>query len=838
MRFQCPYCRNVVAVENSDLGLDVQCGHCSEVVTVPKSRISPGCLIADFIVQEELGRGGMGVVYLSHQISLDRLSALKVLADQYANDAEFVVGFIKEARAAAKLNHPHIVQAYAVGEDEGVFYFAMENVEGETMKEVQRREKIISVDKAVMVIQQIAEALDYAWKEAKLVHRDIKPDNIMMTKKGAAKLADLGLARIAGDTDDSESDEVMGTPQYISPEHLTGAPMDVRSDIYSLGATFFHMITGRFAFEGKSAAEIAKKHLQEQAQPAIEVNPDIPQEVSDIIMKMMEKNPKKRYQDAETLVDDLRIARRGKGQTSVASASKSKEAGISTSTSMTATGTRTKIKTTHTKKTETISATGTHSTLLKEKDEQDAVRSKKILRVCVIFVLCAIIGAAIVFMGPVDVKKENKRGSSAKTGTTQSTVEATVEEPQLLTDMSALLKLRESDESAFIKGCQTFFSETASPTDPKEAIAYNELNAFFVIADENDKLAKKREAIRKAHIDKIELAEKAEKEKAEKEKAELEKARQQAIADEIAEQKEKLISKFSELKEAFDAKQSEALAELKERSTSKKWQQLDKVITLAKAHDYDKALEGIEKRKSSLEERYNDLKTIQQAELERHIKTLSFWIETVKNDDTKQALTKIKNEHGEDDKAKKALDAALEESKLIFEQTRTIITGAQSLWSILYDSGTSLEGVQLEINNSIAHVSSIKDDSIILQFSSENKVRETFSELPSKQFYRLVTKAANIAELESSVIFSYYLCNATHSAMSLEAEDELKVLGYKLLIVHYTNLSKISTSKSLLEKKIKYLETKFKADFSDEAEAFDFGTESSGDDSGSDSPSS
>ncbi|OGV32437.1 MAG: hypothetical protein A2020_01950 [Lentisphaerae bacterium GWF2_45_14] len=312
MRFQCPFCRGLVAVENSDLGIDVQCGHCGEVVTVPYSRVATGAVIADFIILEELGRGGMGVVYLAHQISLDRSAAVKILADSYINNAEFVVNFIKEARAAAKLNHPHIVQAYAVGEDEGIFYFAMENIDGETMKSVLKREKVIPLDMATSIIQQIAEALDYAWKEQKLIHRDIKPDNIMLTRNGRAKLADLGLSRVAGELDDAEGDEVMGTPQYISPEHLTGAPMDIRSDIYSLGATFFHLITGKFPFEGKTATEIARKHLEEKLVPPHLVNPEIPQDVSQVIVKMMEKNIKRRYQDAQELVEDLRLLRRGK----------------------------------------------------------------------------------------------------------------------------------------------------------------------------------------------------------------------------------------------------------------------------------------------------------------------------------------------------------------------------------------------------------------------------------------------------------------------------------------------------------------------------------------------
>ncbi len=313
MRFQCPECHEIVSVDHAEAGSNVQCGRCQKVVPVPASRTAPGAVIADFIIIKELGRGGMGIVYLSHQISLDRSAALKVLAESYANNTEFVVGFIKEARAAAKLNHPHIVQAYAVGEDEGLYYFAMENVDGKTMKEVLAEKKIIPIEEATQIIQQIAEALDYAWKEQRLVHRDIKPDNIMLTNNGKAKLADLGLARVAGDKDEKEdSDEVMGTPQYISPEALLGEPMDIRSDIYSLGATFYQFVTGQFPFNGNTASEIAKKHITDPLIPPVKVNPSVPQNVSDVIVKMMEKDPNKRYQDGETLVEELRNIRKNR----------------------------------------------------------------------------------------------------------------------------------------------------------------------------------------------------------------------------------------------------------------------------------------------------------------------------------------------------------------------------------------------------------------------------------------------------------------------------------------------------------------------------------------------
>ena len=309
MRFQCPVCKGIVAVDNTDLGLPVQCGLCNEIVTVPDSRVAPGAVIGDFIIQQELGRGGMGVVYLSHQISLDRSAALKVLSDQLANDSQFVNNFIREARAAAKLNHSYIVQAYAVGEDEGVFYFAMEDIGGKTMKDVLAEQKKLPCDQALLIVQQIAEALNYAWVEQKLIHRDIKPDNIMLTASGRAKLSDLGLASIGEETHSENSDEIMGTPQYISPEHLTGAPTDGRSDIYSLGATLYHFVTGRFPYNGKTVNEIAAQHLHGTLIPPHKVNPEIPLDVSRLIMRMMERNPQNRYQSAAELLDDIRAIR-------------------------------------------------------------------------------------------------------------------------------------------------------------------------------------------------------------------------------------------------------------------------------------------------------------------------------------------------------------------------------------------------------------------------------------------------------------------------------------------------------------------------------------------------
>ena len=326
MRFQCPLCKEQLLIDDTEAGAMVQCSHCGKNVTVPSSRTAPGSIIGDFIIIREIGRGGMGIVYLAHQISLDRPAALKVLSDSYANNADFVVGFIKEARAAAKLNHPNIVQAYAVGDDDGIYYFAMEHVDGETMKNILAREKVIPVDRAIDIIRQIAEALDYAWQEEKLVHCDIKPENIMLTSGGRAKLADLGLAKVGNETSISEQgDTVMGTAYYISPEQMSGGVLDNRTDIYSLGATFYQFLTGKFPYDGASLSEIAQQHVDGTLVPPSQVNPAIPENVSLVVVKMMAKDPAERYQSAGELAEDLARIKRGQ-EPSVGKASGGKAA--------------------------------------------------------------------------------------------------------------------------------------------------------------------------------------------------------------------------------------------------------------------------------------------------------------------------------------------------------------------------------------------------------------------------------------------------------------------------------------------------------------------------------
>ena len=306
IRFQCPHCRGIVASEVWEAGVATVCAYCSKEVTMPVDRVSPGVVIGDFLLIRKLGEGGMGIVYLAHQLSLDRPAAIKILNAAFSQQTDAVQGFIREARSAAKLNHQNIVQAYAVGEDDGIYYLAMEYIDGKTMKTVLQECKKLSPRRAAEIIMQVAEGLECAWNEQKLIHHDIKPDNIMQCANDRVKLTDLGLACAQGEDGNDDSNEVVGTMQYISPEQLTGVATDTRSDIYSLGATFYHFVTGQFPYNGENTDEIARQHIYGKLVPPKDINPDLPQILNDIIVKMMAKTPEERYQNCRDVAAALK----------------------------------------------------------------------------------------------------------------------------------------------------------------------------------------------------------------------------------------------------------------------------------------------------------------------------------------------------------------------------------------------------------------------------------------------------------------------------------------------------------------------------------------------------
>lgn len=269
--------------------------------------------VPGYQILQKIGAGAMASVYKARQLSLDRIVAIKVLPARLSEDPEFVARFQKEGRAAAKLNHNNIVQAIDVGEYAGHHYFIMEFVDGKTVYDVMATKRVYEEKEALRLIIQIARALEHAHAKG-FIHRDVKPKNIMITKDGTAKLADMGLARQAADAEAAEAEKgrAYGTPYYISPEQIRGVvDVDFRADIYSLGATFYHMITGKVPFDGPSPTAIMHKHLKEPLVPPDHVNTKISTGIAEVIERAMAKDREVRYQSTTDLLLDLERVQRG-----------------------------------------------------------------------------------------------------------------------------------------------------------------------------------------------------------------------------------------------------------------------------------------------------------------------------------------------------------------------------------------------------------------------------------------------------------------------------------------------------------------------------------------------
>ena len=267
----------------------------------------PTKVIGGYELLAKVGTGGMGAVYKARQASLDRVVALKILPPRLARDQDFLARFFREARAAGRLNHPNVVAGIDVGEADGYFYFAMEYVEGETVGDILRRDGGLSETRSIEIVRQVAGGLAHAHKQ-NLIHRDIKPDNILIDADGAAKLCDLGLARSTVDEDATvtQAGTAIGTPFYIAPEQARGErDLDARTDVYGLGATLFHMVAGVPVFEGQTSAVIMAKHLNEPPPELSKVAEGTGAGLSAVVAKCLEKEPGRRYQSMTNLVDDL-----------------------------------------------------------------------------------------------------------------------------------------------------------------------------------------------------------------------------------------------------------------------------------------------------------------------------------------------------------------------------------------------------------------------------------------------------------------------------------------------------------------------------------------------------
>jgi len=263
--------------------------------------------LGHYDIVAELGRGGMGVVYKGHESSLNRYVAIKVLADSLAHDEAVKERFLREARSMAALNDPHIIQIYFIGEDEGgQTYFVMEFVEGESLGSMLKREGKLSVEQSAKVIYQTALGLSTAHDRG-VVHRDIKPGNLMITSRGSVKIADFGIALSNHDLSKklTTTGEFVGTPGYLSPEVCLGKPVDQRSDIFSLGIVMFEMLTGRMPFTDESPLGLMLEVVKAEIPDVREINHDVDPEIARILDRMIAKDPNERYQNCHDLVAEL-----------------------------------------------------------------------------------------------------------------------------------------------------------------------------------------------------------------------------------------------------------------------------------------------------------------------------------------------------------------------------------------------------------------------------------------------------------------------------------------------------------------------------------------------------
>jgi serine/threonine-protein kinase len=255
-------------------------------------------------ILSRVGGGGMALVYKAHDVLLNRKVAVKVLRQQFVNDEEFIRRFRREAQSAAALSHPNVVSIYDVGQEDDTHYIVMEYVEGHNLNEIIQERAPLQVQEAVRIAAQICDALDHAHQNH-IIHRDIKPHNILIGNNGRVKVTDFGIARAVTSSTITHTGSVVGSVHYFSPEHAKGINTGEKSDLYSLGIVIYQMLTAKLPFLGESPISVALKHLQESFEDPRLVNPHIPQSVENIILKAMRKNPAERYATARDMQEDL-----------------------------------------------------------------------------------------------------------------------------------------------------------------------------------------------------------------------------------------------------------------------------------------------------------------------------------------------------------------------------------------------------------------------------------------------------------------------------------------------------------------------------------------------------
>ncbi|NOY80694.1 MAG: protein kinase, partial [Kiritimatiellaeota bacterium] len=304
VEFSCSECGAVLEAD-AELGGGISpCPNCGTLLLVPAPAIRPGTTIGGFYIERKLGAGAMGEVYLATQLTIEREVALKVLPPALVQDPGSLERFLREVRLAGSLEHPNIVAVHAAGEDQGVYYLAMSFVRGVSLQDHIEKDGPLSEKRALEITRKIADALAYAWNRHRLVHRDVKPANIMIDEDGEPKLLDLGLAkRTAVDIGMTAAGLVVGTPSFMSPEQADPArEVDFRADMYSLGATLYTLATGKRPFPGKTAQEVLRKVARGLRVEPKAVNPGLSDACNDLIVKMMARKPSQRFTTWEACI--------------------------------------------------------------------------------------------------------------------------------------------------------------------------------------------------------------------------------------------------------------------------------------------------------------------------------------------------------------------------------------------------------------------------------------------------------------------------------------------------------------------------------------------------------
>lgn len=272
------------------------------------SMIIKGQMINDrYQIIRTIGEGGMANVYLAHDTILDRNVAVKILRGDLADDEKFVRRFQREAIAASSLTHPNIVGMYDVGEDDGKYFIVMEYIDGKTLKSLIKKRGALTLPEVIDIMLQLTDGIACA-HDSYIIHRDIKPQNVMILDDGMVKITDFGIAMALNNNELTQTNSVMGSVHYLPPEQANGSGSTIKSDIYSLGILMYELLTGKLPFKGDNAVEIAIKQMKEPIPSVCKINPEIPQSIENIILKACAKNPKNRYENVREMREDIKTA--------------------------------------------------------------------------------------------------------------------------------------------------------------------------------------------------------------------------------------------------------------------------------------------------------------------------------------------------------------------------------------------------------------------------------------------------------------------------------------------------------------------------------------------------